>query len=225
MSMSNLHRKLVQYVKLSEMEDDLDDEEERSRTCDICDKTFTNTQELNNHLPQHHQFQQETGCDRNSQNDLQSFNDPLCMGDTPNQGGQKSNDYQSAATTSDKTNLSSPTTEFSKSKLSLEESKLNSSNKIMRVESEDNLLGTTEEKSTDEEVVHTNVKDEALWDLLEVKMEPEEENVEEFNKDASIPKQKYNKLKKFEGKLFRFDLKSSQNYKKIILQHFQARRL
>ena len=224
-----MHRKLVQYVKLSEMEDELDEDEERSRTCDICDKTFTNTEELKNHLPQHHQFQQETGCDRNSQNDLQSFNDPLCMGDTPNQGGQKSNDYQSStATTSDKTNLSSPTTEFSKSKLSLEESKLNSSNEIMKEESKDNLPRNTEEKSTDEEVVHAqvnNVKDEALWDLLEVKMEPEEENVEEFNKDASIPKQKYNKLKKFEGKLFRFDLKSSQNYKKIILQHFQARRL
>ena len=145
------------------------------------------------------------------------------MGDTPNQGGQKSNDYQSAApTTSDKTDLSSPTTEFNKSKLSLEESKLNSSNKIMKEESEDNLLGNTEEKSTDDEVVQANVKDEGLWDLLEVKMEPEEENVEEFNKDASIPKQKYNKLKKFEGKLFRFDLKSSQNYKKIILQHFSG---
>ena len=219
MSMSNLHRKLVQYVKLSDMEDELDEEEERSRTCDICDKTFTNTQELKNHLPQHHQFQQESGCDKNSPNDLQSYNDPLCMGDTPNQGGQKSNDYQSAATTSDKTNLSSPTTEFSKS--NLEESKLTSSNKIMKEE----ILRNSEEKSTDEEVVHTNVKDEGLWDLLEVKMEPEEENVEEFNKDASIPKQKYNKLKKFEGKLFRFEFKSSRNYKKIILQHFQARRL
>ena len=198
----------------------MDEEEERSRTCDICDKTFTNTQELKNHLPQHHQFQQESGCDKNSQNDLQSYNDPLCMGDTPNQGGQKSNDYQSAATTSDKTNLPSPTTEFSKSKLSLEESKLNSSNKIMTEEREDNLRRNTEEKSTDEEVVHANVKDEALWDLLEVKMEPEEENVEEFNKDASIPKQKYNKLKKFEGKLFRFEFKSSRNYKKIILNLF-----
>ena len=102
---------------------------------------------------------------------------------------------------------------------------MNSSNEIMKEESKDNLPRNTEEKSTDEEVVHAQVKDEALWDLLEVKMEPEEENVEEFNKDASIPKQKYNKLKKFEGKLFRFHLKSSQNYKKIILQHFQARRL
>ena len=146
----------------------------------------------------------------------------MCRGDTPNQGGQKSNDYQSStATTSDKTNLSSPTTEFSKSKLSLEESKLKSSNEIMKEESKDNHPRNTEEKSTDEEVVHAqvnNVKDEALWDLLEVKMEPEEENVEEFNKDASIPKQKYNKLKKFEGKLFRFESKSSRNYKKIILK-------
>ena len=40
----------------------------------------------------------------------------------------------------------------------------------------------------------------------------EEENVEEY-KDA-IPKQKYNKLKKFEGKLFRFEskLKLPKNY-------------
>ena len=179
------------------MEDELDDEE-KSRTCDICDKTFSNAEELNDHLSQHHKFQQEKRCDtsgegqshsgQKARHDLQSYNDPLGT-----KGGQKLTDFQSSAS-SDKTNLSSPTTtEITRSKVSLPESELDSSNEIMKDEQN---LRDTEEKSRRKV---DNVKDEALWDILEVKMEPEEENVEEF-----IPKQKYNKLKKFEGKLFRF---------------------
>ena len=121
-------------------------------------------------------------------NDVQSFNDPLSTA-LSTQGGFQ----PPATTTSDKTNPSSPTPEFRK---------INSSNETM--ESEDNLPRDNVEKSKYEV---NNVKDEALWDILEVKMEPEEENFEE---DAgNIPKQKYNKLKKFEGKLFRSESKSS----------------
>ena len=119
-------------------------------------------------------------------NDVQSFNDPLSTALSSQEG------FKPPAT-SDKTNPSSPTPEFRKT---------NSSKEIM--ESEDNFPRDNVEKSKYEV---NNVKDEALWDILEVKMEPEEENFEE---DAgNIPKQKYNKLKKFEGKLFRFESKSS----------------
>ena len=189
---------------LSEMEDELE-EEERKRTCDICDKRFTNAEELNNHLPLHHQFQQETRCDSSggegqshydSQSDLQSFNDPLSMGGNPTQEVQKSDPAPSHKTT-----------DFNKSKLSLEDRKLSSRNEIRK----DVVLRNTEVKNDVD-----NVKDEALWDILEVKMEPEEEHVEEYK--HAIPKQKYNKLKKFEGKLFRFESKSSW---KIILKSFR----
>ena len=179
------------------MEDELDDEE-KSRTCDICEKTFANTEELNDHLPQH-QFQDENRCDeghpfsgQKTQHDLQSFNDPLSLGSLecpPTKVAQTLTDFQSPAI-SDKSNISSPTT---KSNLCLPESELNSSNEIMKEEQEQNLKETLD-----------NVKDEAQWDILEVKMEPEEENMKEYNSSVNIPKQKYNKLKKFEGKLFRF---------------------
>ena len=173
------------------MEDELDDEAKSIRTCDICDKTFTNKEELNDHLPMH-QIQDENRCDEGhslsgpkQQHDLQSNNDPLSLG---TQVAQKLTDFQSPAN-SDKSILSSPKT---KSNLSLPESEMNLGNEMMKEETEQNL----EEKGD-------YVKDEAQWDILEVKMEPEEENVEEYN-GVNIPKQKYNKLKKFEGKLFRF---------------------
>ena len=188
------------------MADELDDED-KSRTCDICDKTFSNAEVLNDHRPQHYKFQQEKRYDRgdkghslsgpNAKDDLQSYNDPLNLGVLECPPTQKLTDFQSPAS-SDKTNLSSPTTtEFTKSKLSPPESELDSNDEIMK--DEQNLRNTEEKSGTKVD----NVKDEALWDILEVKMEPEEENVEEYS-GGVIPKQKYNKLKKFEGKLFRF---------------------
>ena len=198
-----------------QMEDELDEEEItcglEDRTCDICDKTFANEGELKRHLPEH-QLQQETlTCESGKEVqghsvDLQSFNDllsPMCL--PPKQQPQNSPDFQSLTAASDNTNLSSPSTGFNKSiQLDLNND-IVKGKKTSKLKNNEERCGSSNFK--EEEIQLENIKDEALWDILEVKMEPEEENAEEYKRKI-IPKQKYNKLKKFEGKLFRWKSKA-----------------
>ena len=161
------------------MEDELEEDEDY-RTYDICDKTFANTEDLNNHIPQHHQYHQ-------------SFNDPLSSASFTCPPIQKSTKFQSS-TASDNTNQSSPDTEFSKSSIISPES-----NDAIKQE----YLVKYSDEPSELKKKSNNVKEEDLWDTSEVKLEADEESGEDFNqrikakfglgeKRRSKPKAKWN---------------------------------
>ena len=164
------------------MEDELEEDEDY-KTCDICDKTFANTEDLNNHIPQHHQYHQ-------------SFNDPLSSASFTCPPLQKSTKFQSS-TASDNTNQSSPDTEFSKSSMiSPERNDAIKQEYLVKYCDEPSESARLKKKSN-------NVKEEDLWENSEVKPEAEEESGEDFNqrieakfglgeKRRSKPKAKWN---------------------------------